>query len=566
MVFGAGDVVVDGTLHCFGECEDADEEVVEEEAVGSQHLSCHLGDSVWTKHPDMPFKADDPAVWHLPPYIVVCGGVSHDGVHALHLETGEWEEWGESPVKGCSVAQCALSPASTFIHSSRGSFIATSGTVERREREAAIESRVRQEVTAHIARERERLCPVVQSTLRHLSAFMPSLDVSVDGYGEDILSDTLKALESGVEGMSGLFHQADIPSPQDVASLTTQLSMHCQSTLTADLECMHTYLGVAESATEHYATLMSFVRSIADGGYMTLATDYVSLHASMTAVRESLIHESAALCHAADTNSFPSVDVSACISQLSSVLDCLERSEQFSTLPLPPDVSALSDTHLTRYRVVVAHNERVSALVEVVRRLKGMAVDIPDTLARLQRLDIPTPDRCIQIQGDSDTSLGTLYNRMQEAADARQLLDTISSTDRVPQGRLSDLTVQRGIAELRLTHMRLSPTDRAKVVRERDSISSELEETQASISEYRRLCEMLKRHTGFAEVAEFFASHQYEHPLDRHNLAPYRPLFLDMPLSQLNTEPFPSLGRVPLLSGEHPSMGRVVLKKYCLSD
>ncbi|GCA64098.1 hypothetical protein KIPB_013162, partial [Kipferlia bialata] len=88
-VYCPGAVVVDKVLHCFGGYIRMDES-------SAQHISCDLSDFSWTKHPDMPFCAKHPAVWSLPPYIVVSGGEHHQNTHALHLGTGEWEDWGEA--------------------------------------------------------------------------------------------------------------------------------------------------------------------------------------------------------------------------------------------------------------------------------------------------------------------------------------------------------------------------------------------------------------------------------------------------------------------------------------
>ncbi|GCA64009.1 hypothetical protein KIPB_012853, partial [Kipferlia bialata] len=168
-VYCSRSVVVDGVLHCFGGFGMS----------SAQHLSCNLSDFSWTRHPDMPFSTKHPAVWSLPPYAVVSGGVHHHNTHALHLGTGEWEDWGEAPVPGVRVSACPLDSATTFIHSADGSFIATSETVLERERVAAFNAAVSLAADTKITAEIERLAPRVESTLHHLRAVIPTPDTDM---------------------------------------------------------------------------------------------------------------------------------------------------------------------------------------------------------------------------------------------------------------------------------------------------------------------------------------------------------------------------------------------------
>ncbi|GCA63989.1 hypothetical protein KIPB_012792, partial [Kipferlia bialata] len=186
----AGSVVVDGVLHCFGGWGGA--------GPSALWSSCNLSDFSWTKHPDMPFTADSPAVWSLPPYIVVCGGSGHKETHALHLGSGEWEHWGHAlGGAGERVAACPLDSATTFIHSRSGSYIVTSETMVRRERDnrkraereakreaerervAAFNAAVSLAADGKISEEIERLAPRVESTLHHLRAVIPTPDTDM---------------------------------------------------------------------------------------------------------------------------------------------------------------------------------------------------------------------------------------------------------------------------------------------------------------------------------------------------------------------------------------------------
>ncbi|GIQ87854.1 LOW QUALITY PROTEIN: hypothetical protein KIPB_009985, partial [Kipferlia bialata] len=566
VVYRAGDVVVDGTLHCFGGQVN--------DTPLSQHISCDLGGGcVWTQHTDMPFHAVDPAVWHLPPYIVVAGG--HGGrntpgsLHALHLQTNEWEEW-QLPVRGHCLSQCRLNAVSTLIHGPEGSYVVSSGTmrdsvdqkglVDRMERmklELAVEAD--QQAKA----QREKALPEVQRALTHLSAVVPALKTSVDGYGSDVLRDMIHAIERGVRGLTGHFYQAEIPSASDLTALQGVLEKLCHSTMTAQHKSLLEHLGAADSAAAHLAELQKFIETM-PGSPLSLSTDYAGLHSSITAVSQSLENECSILF--AEEEDSVSQNVPEYITHLSSVLDCLSKADEYTTIPLPPDISALGDMHLERYNVVVAHNMRVCTLTKVARVLRHRVGDVAETLSRLQGLQVPSIEVIEDTQERTATALGSLYDHMQEAADAKQLLSEFEAVQDVSEGDVSDLMLQSDILVAKLAHMRLSPSEKAKVEEERRALEDRIDGSRAALASQRHLCDMLERHSDFVEVAEFFASHQYEHPLDRHNLAPYRPLFLDMPLSQLSTEPFPSSGRVPLLSGEHPSMGRAVLKKYCLSD
>ncbi|GCA63537.1 hypothetical protein KIPB_010518, partial [Kipferlia bialata] len=499
-LYCAGSVVVDGVLHCFGGCVSTGE-------YSKQHLSCDLRDFSWTHHPDMPFCCIYPLVWSVHPYIVVGGGLvgNSGGVYALHLESGQWKDWGLFPIGVVRASCCALSEASAYIQSSKGSYIVTSETVLERERVASFDAHVSDAARCQITAEIERLAPRVEGALQRLCAVIPAPSTAMVEGGRGGLQGWVDALEpigTAAHALSVSFLEGDIPPAEEIVSLTAQLSEHNHSSLASDLGRIHTFLGVAESVAAHVATLQLFVKGMAEGRHMSLDTDLAGLHASLTETAEAHATECGYLF---DGPSLQEV-VAACLSQLSSAYSCvgacMAKCADYSSLPLPHSVESLSEPQATRYMEVLGHNGRVCALVIEAQRLRGITAAVPDTISRLQELRLPSKEVCAEVRRDTTSALSVLYSRIQEAADARSLMEQISSIETVSEGRVCELKVERDISVARLTHMSYTPSDRANAISKRDSIAHELDEARAALAERRRLCELLKRHTKFTEVAE----------------------------------------------------------------
>ncbi|GIQ85692.1 hypothetical protein KIPB_007402, partial [Kipferlia bialata] len=68
-----------------------------------KHIAFNMTTKTWTPALPLPFEVYNPAVMSVGPYLLVIGGTCHTGtIHALHTDTGTWEEWGPTPTPLCA--------------------------------------------------------------------------------------------------------------------------------------------------------------------------------------------------------------------------------------------------------------------------------------------------------------------------------------------------------------------------------------------------------------------------------------------------------------------------------